>query len=276
MGKKVNSYAVFGVNYWGACSQVLRIHHAFHRTPDWEIRIHHDNTLDQTPYKGVLLELQDKGLLKLQLVNEPVLKTRAMLWRMMPIWDSSVDYVFCKDMDSLITTRERKISEHFSTNCPYAAMGINDNPSHSIALMGGMCGFNTRKFIELTGIKNYQQLIGLGHYTDGEWQTHGTDQVLLNSAVLPRLQHSLILYRVYPNANRLHGGFHQFSIPSVSIPNVSQELLDNGDSITGYIGACGAAGGPKYPYIVMSKYGNQEFNSLIESLEKKYNVEVNI
>lgn len=272
MGLKVNSFVVFR-GYWGSCALILRLHHALCPGKEWQLRIHHDETINASPYTPVLNDLQDMGLVKLVFVNEPVLKTRAMLWRMLPVWDSEVGFVFCKDMDSVMTPRERKCMEHFMHESHRCAMGINDNPAHSLAMMGGLVGFNCPNFIEVTGIRSYSEFLSLGRFSDSQWERHGTDQILLNDAILPRVNRCFNLYRIYPNAGRLDSNHCIFDVPSITLPGVNPEYVAKGNSTSGYVGACGGAGGISYIHGFVLEYGNQEFNKIIEDLENKHNLQ---
>lgn len=277
MGLKVNSYSIFGKNYCDTIPLILRAHHALY--PGWQLRIYHDKELDGIPYKQVLLQLNQLNIVKTIFVDQPVLKCRSMLWRMLPIWDPEVDYIFCKDADSLVTPRERRINEDF-VRSNYVASGINDNPAHSIPLMGGMIGFNAKKFIEITGIKTFNQFISMAGFSDNEWQRHGSDQSFLNSKILPLIKNYTIIYRTFNGASNINGLSCVNSIPNIDIDIDAELILKYGDRCTNYIGACGTVGplnvdfynilnqyGCNTIFNFFDRYGNQEVNNIIRQVE---------
>lgn len=191
--KRVVSLAVFGDSrvadeHWRKMPAYLacwvRAHHALF--PSYELRIHHDDWIYQTNYGDVLHGLQRRGLVKLVRVAPDGIaigKCRAMLWRLAPAWDPEVSHVFCRDVDSLPTWRDRMACEEFVASG--RAMGVfHDNPQHA-GIMGGLCHVDARQFTKAVGKSSHAQF-DTGYcdwFSNEHWHNHGTDQVLLNSLV---------------------------------------------------------------------------------------------
>src|SRR3990167_6523201 len=95
--KRIVSLSVFGDSRFGAyhwqfmprfLAAWVRAHHALF--PGYELRIHHDHHLFSTNYGGTLCGLSRRGLVKLVYVpaRPGMGKCEAMLWRLVPLWDS--------------------------------------------------------------------------------------------------------------------------------------------------------------------------------------------
>lgn len=281
MGSIVNSYCIFGESYWGVMPLLLRVHFAIYPPEKYKMYIYHDASLSNNPYEKVLNTLHRMNIIKTRYVDEPVLKCRAMLWRMIPIWDDDVDYVFCKDADSIPTPKERKITEEFISS-KYAVLGINDNPAHSIPLMGGMIGFNNKKFIAQSNIRTYGDFMRLSHYSDDQWRSHGADQNYLNSYLLPKIRHNTLIHRVFDGAGAISNISCNLHTPRKKLHDINPIIDQLGDKCNNYIGACGYAGplnveiykkinelGCATIFEFFDKYGNQQINTIIREEENK-------
>jgi hypothetical protein len=238
MGLKVISYAIFGdsVGYYVPLPALVRSHVTLY--PDFQLRIHLDRDPKDVYYGETLLHLEKEGILKVVTVNRPVLRTQSMLWRMLPIWDPEVDYVFTRDIDSIQTPRERKAVEEFLRTGAFAH-GINDNPAHDIPLMGGMSGFKAKEFVRTTGLNSFDQMIGVMSFSDGQWKTHGTDQILLNEYIWPRVRSSACIHKLRGGGGYGNNPSWTFNaVPNIELSWVKSEILNKVDSFTNYIGAC--------------------------------------
>lgn len=181
--RKVVSIALFGkdtryAQYLGA---FVRAHLTlFPQNEDWELRVH----VDEYNAGGFLGALEKKGLIRLVRCESAPL-TKAMLWRMKPVFDETVDYVFCRDIDALPTPRDRACCERFMES-GLDVHAIHDSTSHD-GLMGGMGGYNCESFreqIQQAGIHSWDDLVVFGKKTDEEYAKHGTDQDVLNALCL--------------------------------------------------------------------------------------------
>lgn len=111
------------------------------------------------------------------LVKQPDTLCKMMLWRLIPVFFSNTEHVFCRDTDALVTYREslavRKFIESGKT-----ISGIQDNPAHSLPLMGGLCGFKAGPIRSKYG--TYERMMNLSPI---EINGHGSDQEFLTKVV---------------------------------------------------------------------------------------------
>jgi hypothetical protein len=190
--KKVVSMALFGHNpghgdnlrsfwYGKYLPAVVRAHHSiFKKSEGWELRLH----VDPQNYGGLPAAYAARGLLELKLM-QPAPLTQAMLWRMLPVFDESVSYVFCRDIDALPTPRDKTSCDKFiKSGCDIFIQ--SDSCSH-LMVMGGMGGYRVETFVEITGIKSFSDLCKFGEsgvlQNSGDWSMHGVDQDVLNALV---------------------------------------------------------------------------------------------
>lgn len=86
-------------------------------------------------------------------------------------------HVLCRDADSAITWREvKEIRKWEASGKDWH--GINDNPAHSIPMMGGMIGFKT------------EAMNKLNLTIQGDFSKHGSDQDWIMKNIWPHAQHS--------------------------------------------------------------------------------------
>lgn len=167
----------------------VRAHHELFPVEEgWELVIHTDTHADQ---HRLLRCYEEAGLLRTQPM-EPVPLTKAMLWRMMPVLDFQLgdghhcdtEVVFCRDIDSLPTPRDKKCCDDFLASNA-SAHTILDSPYHA-NMMGGLCGFKTEEFRQETGIQTLADLYAMAG--DVDWDARGTDQQVLNEQVAPKMK----------------------------------------------------------------------------------------
>jgi len=154
--------------------------------PDYELWIYHDESLYNNYYGGVLLRLESAGLVNLKFMGTNPDICKAMMWRLEPMFDPTVDYLFCRDVDHSPTHRERAMHEQFigsgkTLHC------IQDNTSHSCPMLGGLIGFKAKDAKAALKCNSVNELIRRHGY-DNKLNEHGTDQQLLNAHVWPVLK----------------------------------------------------------------------------------------
>lgn len=93
------------------------------------------------------------------------------------IASESATHVLCRDADSAITWREvKEIRKWEESGKDWH--GINDNPAHSIPMMGGMIGFKPEAYRKLNLTPS------------GDFSKHGSDQDWIMKNIYPHAKHS--------------------------------------------------------------------------------------
>lgn len=155
--------------------------------PGWRINLQ----TDKATYEK-WGELFNKLNLEIEVHQNGVPLTLAMLWRLRPVFDlipageenhgfPKYEHVICRDLDSPPTYREVQAVKYWIDR-DKAAHAINDSVSHTIPMLGGMVGFRPRYFRDMVGVNSWAELINKGPQ---EWEKKGSDQTFLNSVVYP-------------------------------------------------------------------------------------------
>lgn len=185
--KKIISIALFGdgskkdgsgTNYHRYLPTFVLAHHnLFPASEHWGLHVHVDNLTLNGEYGRLLRNMESLNLLTLVVMGDAAL-TKAMLWRMAPVFDGNVDYVFCRDIDCIPMPRDRAVCNVFiASNC--ATHTVHDSQSH-VGIMGGLCGFQTSSFKNAARMYSLTDLYSFARKTEAEWAQHGTDQIVLN------------------------------------------------------------------------------------------------
>lgn len=183
--KKAISYALFGKDhqpYAQYLPAIVRAHHNLFEEFDLNIYIDNDVLYSKT---GELINFyQKEGLLNgrvvLSSIGAKAQLTEAMLWRMIPVFEPDVEYVFCRDLDDCPTPRGRLVCDQFMAS-DAVVHTVHDNALH-IGIMGGLCGFHAPKFRQATGLNSLDDLYERAGAVD--WSVKGTDQDVLNRICL--------------------------------------------------------------------------------------------
>jgi len=186
----------FFVNFLPA---VIRAHqYVWH---GWELWIFHDNRVTEYPYWNAVSRMEQAGLLKLFPFgpSKSLTGIGGMIERMNPIFNWDVDYLVCRDVDSLPMPRDRKMVEEFIGR-QATAHAIQDSISHS-GLMGGTCAWDARKFRQRFECKSLPELLDRGAGLHIDYNRHGGDQLFLNGYVVPNVATDLVIHtkRAYLN-----------------------------------------------------------------------------
>ena len=156
-----------------------------------------------------------------------------MLWRMLPVWEDVNDYVFCRDLDSILTPRQMKFVYAFlnTENCIH---NIHDNKSHS-GIMGGMCGFKTSFIREK--YSDFKSMIESYNTNMDFWSNKNTDQLFLNDFMRKTPKYLLTNHR-QDTDNHDRRSNHRNCV-DVIVNHVPTEVLNQADDYCNYIGAVG-------------------------------------
>lgn len=118
----------------------IRAHHNLFR--GWVYRIYHDHLLDAGPYGRALRALAERGLVELSFVSSEIMIEKALLWRMLPLWDDEVERFILRDIDMVACYRERRIEEVWIRS-GLAVHSLSDRKGHhEWPALNGMMGFH--------------------------------------------------------------------------------------------------------------------------------------
>jgi hypothetical protein len=195
--------------------------------PDWFTYVHVPKELWST-YFNLWKELLiiDHNLRVVELDNNNPKKCEGMLWRMVPIFDSGVSHVLCRDADSVSTYREANcVYEWLQSGLPYHA--INDNDAHA-GLMGGLVGFRSEDFKRDTGYTSFNQMI-----QGQDLRKHGSDQNFMNKFIHPKIKNGLFMHKL-----KGQGIEAKRTVNTIQFGHLDQKLWVT-DLISRYIGSAG-------------------------------------
>lgn len=145
--------------------------------PDWKTVVFVDNYMVEK-YQYLFTYLISERSVSVYPVIVDATHCQKMLWRTLPVFWPDSSYVICRDADALTNDREAKAVQEWLKS-GLILHGINDNPAHSIPLLGGMCGFKAEPIRNLFG--SWENMLSKSlHPID----KHGSDQRFLNSVVL--------------------------------------------------------------------------------------------
>jgi hypothetical protein len=143
-----------------------------------ELVVHHDDRVRDLPSFALLVKAAGAGELRLVACGEAKTLTGAMLWRLRPLYEKGVDWVVCRDLDSLPMHRDRSMVEE-AIAAGALCHAILDSESHGGPLMGGMTAFQAETWRTMVPI--------LPTFEEAEFNIHGSDQRYLNSCIWPRI-----------------------------------------------------------------------------------------
>lgn len=243
--KKVVSIALFGSGdkYTRFVSSYVRAHlNLFPIGEGWKLRIHYDDEIMSSSTGDLIRNLAWDGLIEISYQGTAPL-TRAMLWRLVPVFDESVDYVFSRDIDAVPMPRDRAVCDQFIAS--QAAIGTcHDNEMH-VGIMGGLCHFKSEAFRAATGFRNLGDVFKFAG--DRVWAKHGVDQDVLNKLV--RMRPTLVLlehrYNGWKNGkpgvtNRQAGVYdclaYSTVTPDVGVSTLTPEAQQMADQLGAHLG----------------------------------------
>lgn len=201
--------------------------------PDWDIIVQ----TDQATYEG-WKDLFNKWPIKVEVHQNGVPLTLAMLWRLRPCFDLNYTHVLCRDLDSPLTYRERQAVEYW-INRDKAAHAITDSISHDVPMLGGMIGFRPQYFRDKVGASTWGDLIR--KRPNYPWHQKGSDQTFLRDIVYPCFAQqgwdSITQHYVLGMPNSFLSDYHN-KIQDMDLP-IPHELRESNDTC-GHIGSAGA------------------------------------
>jgi hypothetical protein len=241
---------------------------------DWQLRVHIDPIVAASKWGAFLFHLSSRGLVQVDVRKSDPL-TKAMLWRLAPIFDNTTDYVFSRDLDAAPLPRDRRCCEQFIVS------GLNvhtilDHLQHA-GIMGGLCGFKAIDFMQATRLHSLDALYAEAAESNEAWAKHGTDQNVLNRLIANRIDVKLLEHRFAgwtdgkPGTEARPSGMYSCQswstmIPDVGLSRLSEELTEKADALAGHMGAAG------YDHAAARKFwmehGDASVNAAVIECEK--------
>jgi len=242
---------------------------------DWEIYLQ----TDQATYDKWGKLFEQLGI-KIEVHQNNVPLTLAMLWRLRPIFEfeggfPKWSYVICRDVEAPLTYRDRQAVQYWIDH-ERAAHAITDSVSHTIPMLGGMIGFKPRDFYDTVGARTWSELISKKQY---DWPRKGSDQSFINEIIYPKFSQpgkdSITQHYFFGMPNTFLGDYKtcQCWQPGGHVPHCVNDVelplhhdLRESDSIAGHIGAFGWYDPQMYKFLRKFK---DQFTDLIE-IEKEW------
>ena len=235
--------------------------------PGWQAYVTVDESTFNSPYGQYITKLYHDKIIAGEVMPASEL-CRMMLYRLYPalITDGDgmkYDRIICRDTDSLLSYRERQAVAYWERG-PKMAHSICDSVSHTIPIMGGMCGFMSGPFRDRMGVTSFEQLLSFSQGID--FNRKGADQDFLNRYVLPKVADSITEHFVLGHPQTFRGDCHNFihdiDLKEIGVPDELKET--NGYGF--HIGASGFQTDAVVKFL--EKYGKD--NECWERLEKQY------
>ena len=243
---KIYSTALFGTGdkyaqYLPAF--VLGALNLFPQSEGWCVRVQVDDDLiDHTRAGAMLACLFGAGVIDLR-VRAPAPLTKAMLWRVAPVFEVDSEFVFCRDIDAPPMPRDRAVCETFMRS-PASIGTCHDNVAHA-GVMGGLCHFRSKEFREQSGLYTLDDLYRYAAQSAEQWGQHGTDQNVLNRLVVERPKLVLLEHRYggwvegKPTDNARRPGTYPCKAWSTPTPNVGKPPSTRADHLGNHLGCAG-------------------------------------
>lgn len=268
--KKCLSFALFGhgkpdspncfspVSYLRGLLMHVRMSRLLY--PNFEIVLEIDE-----PTYNAYYELLDNLPIIVNINYEDAPLTKAMLWRMKPVFlYEQYGHVLCRDLDSPPTYREAQAVQDW-INGDKGCHAITDSISHTVPLLGGMVGFRPQYFPMRTGYQHWHEMF---EGVNIDFSRKGADQDFLNKYIYPHFaKHShpdITQHYILGMPNTFLNGFKNY-IPDLEVDCVSRDLQETNDCAS-HIGQAGWL----FPqtFKIMKKYQDR-FADLFE-VEKKF------
>ncbi len=200
--------------------------------PDWVVVVQTDQTTYDA-YKGLF----DALPITIN-INEPAPLTKAMLWRMRPVYDyNTYTHVICRDLDSPITYREAQCIQEW-INSDLAAHAITDSISHGVPMLGGMIGFVTGYWPMRTHLQHWADMFKT---TTLDFNRKGADQDYLNAEIYPKFADAsapaIMQHYLLGMPNTFLPGYRN-AVPNIEVPGVSADLAESNE-ICSHMGQAG-------------------------------------
>ncbi len=151
--------------------------------PGWVCRIYHGESVPD----DIIQKISEYDNVELYPMTQDEVYSYRM-WRFLPIDDDDVEIMLCRDADSRLSYRERKLVDIFLES-DYLMHSIQDNRNHP-DVMAGMWGLKKNDRINMSNLcKEFKKTIG--PHTD---YGYNSDQDFLRNIIKPIYQDSILTH----------------------------------------------------------------------------------
>lgn len=244
--RKMFSYVLFGksTKFWNGIPFTLLINSEVY--PDFEMKFFVDKQNLDMPQFGLLEKVSKQfPSVHIEIMDESSQNLKLTIWRMKSLWEDSVDYMFCRDMDYAVSILARKSVEYFLQQSSCIIHGMRSYCLHSTPLMAGMCGFEVRSVLKRISFlaETFEDYLSFGkanveYCKDWRW---GCDQALLRDFFRVAQLYPFILDCFQCDAPLKINNFNGKRCPEaiyslIELSNCNMEVLGLSDSFTKYTG----------------------------------------
>jgi len=151
--KNILSYVLYGDKdrYWAPLPMTLIANSLIF--PDFKMRFHIPSEIQQHRFFPILDRASKKtDLITIKVITKSYKKTQPTLWRMMPLWDDKIRYMFCRDVDTIPVKDEVRSMRMFmrrADKSKYMIHGIRSYKWHTTYLMAGLSGYHCEKIRDM-------------------------------------------------------------------------------------------------------------------------------
>lgn len=174
-------------------------------------------------------------------IRESAPLTKAMLWRLYPVFDYvNYSHVICRDLDSPPTYREAQCVQEW-INSDLAAHAITDSVSHGVPMLGGMIGFRPQYWPMRTELQHWADMFkrNEGRY---DWARKGTDQDFLNAEIYPKFADpgapAIMQHYLLGMPNTFLPGYRNV-VPDIEVEGVDRNAMAESNETCSHMGQAG-------------------------------------
>lgn len=177
--KRIISFSLWGSNAGYCVGAVDNVKRARTVYPGWVCRFYVDPIVPRRYVDQLLAE-------GAEVIHKPKSEDfSGLYWRFEPMYDDgAVERFIVRDTDSRVNVREADaVAEWITSDKPFHVM--RDNPSHTVAIMGGMWGARAGTIPEFKLLMDDWVTSLPGDSSNPRGRFHGTDQTFLEKHIWP-------------------------------------------------------------------------------------------
>jgi len=146
---------------------------------DFTTRLHVEEGLQDDPAVRLAAESSSRGArVEVRVVRRAHSGLEATCWRVMPLWDDRVDFLLCREIDSIPCGHEIRAVRAFMAS-GLAIHALRAHQNHCFRLMAGLVGFRRGPLLRHRIPANFDEYMMPGALSG--WR-HGCDQRMLAAA----------------------------------------------------------------------------------------------